>query len=631
MAIPLQLAEVGVSSPIEDEMMQEEQGRTESKRIKKLPDEVVSKIAAGEVVINPASVVKELIENAIDAQASAVDINIKNGGKSYIKVSDNGVGMSKEDLLASIQRYTTSKISEIEDIYRISSYGFRGEALASIVDVSRTVITTCDGSEAYKLEVVGGNVVKTSQTHRERGTTVEVYDLFFNLPARRKFLSSEKVETRMVTEMIERFLLVRPDISFSYKVEDDIVYNVRTQTSTQRFSVIFPDVKEFQQLSYDGEKVKITGIISSPQHTRRNRTGQLFFVNGRFIIDNLLHLALERGYGESLMHGLHPYAVVFLNIVPDAIDVNIHPQKLQVKFSEPQVVYNELARVVRETLRQFTGYQLYIDKIDKSQIASESPINTTHNVNSGNLAENWQEDQRFDDLKKEQSRLNVGAYNHRTKTDHFTDSSFKTRSTEGNIKNIPLDRVLSQRISTLQHIGKFTIVKNRYILFEDIDGIVIVDFHAAHERILYERLKGKAYSTESLLIPIELSLPKSLEQVLEEIKDDLESVGFTFSIEGDKVKITQIPSILNVTQARDVFMEVLEEYRLPFDKPQSLNHALASKACKAAVKTGNRISEDEAEQLVNEVREKGLLTCPHGRPILMKLTFSDLDSYFGRT
>lgn len=254
-----------------NDMMQEE-GRTESKRIKKLPDEVVSKIAAGEVVINPASVVKELLENAIDAQATAVDINIKNGGKSYIKVSDNGVGMSKEDLLASIQRYTTSKISEIEDIYRISSYGFRGEALASIVDVSRTVITTCDGSEAYKLEVVGGNVVKTSQTHRERGTTVEVYDLFFNLPARRKFLSSEKVETRMVTEMIERFLLVRPDISFSYKVEDDIVYNVRMQTPDERFSVIFLDVKEFQQLSYDGEKVKITGIISSPQHTRRNRT-----------------------------------------------------------------------------------------------------------------------------------------------------------------------------------------------------------------------------------------------------------------------------------------------------------------------------------------------------------------------
>ncbi len=606
------------------------QNQVDSGKIKKLPDEVVSKIAAGEVVINPASVVKELIENAIDAQATAIDINIKNGGKSYIKVSDNGVGMSKEDLLTSIQRYTTSKISEIEDIYRISSYGFRGEALASIVDVSRTVITTCDGSEAYKLEVVGENVVKTSQTHRERGTTVEVYDLFFNLPARRKFLSSEKVETRMVTEMIERFLLVRPDISFSYKVEDDIVYNVRMQTLDERFSVIFPDVKEFQQLSYDGEKVKITGIISSPQYTRRNRTGQLFFVNGRFIVDNLLHLALERGYGESLMHGLHPYAVVFLNIVPDAIDVNIHPQKLQVKFSEPQVVYNELARAVRETLRQFTGYQLYVDKGDSTQFTSEPSTDNLNGSSVRNVQSDWQSSKQMNDLGEERARPSfITPTSGQSYNRDFSNSHVTNRSNEI-AKDIHLDRSFGQKISTLQRIGKFTILRNRYILFEDVDGIVIVDFHAAHERIIYERLKEKAYSAVPLLIPIELSLPKSLGQVLDEIKDDLENAGFSFLSEGDKVKITQIPSILNVTQARDVFMEILEEYRLPFDKPKSLNHILASKACKAAVKTGDRISEDEAEQLVNEVREKGLLTCPHGRPILMKLTFSQLDSFFER-
>ncbi|NLH36745.1 MAG: DNA mismatch repair endonuclease MutL, partial [Thermotogaceae bacterium] len=375
----------------------------DSGKIKKLPDEVISKIAAGEVVINPASVVKELIENAIDAQASNIDIQIKNGGKSYIKVADNGIGMSNDDLLASIQRYTTSKISEIEDIYRISSYGFRGEALASIVDVSRTVITTCDGSQAYRLEVVGGNIVKTSQSHREKGTTVEIYDLFFNLPARRKFLSSEKVETRMVTEMVERFLLVRPDLSFTYKVEDDIVYNVRSETLNDRFSVIFPDVKEFQQLSYDGENVKISGIISSPQHTRRNRTGQLFFVNGRFIVDNLLHLALERGYGESLMHGLHPYAVVFLNVVPDTIDVNIHPQKLQVKFSEPQVVYNELARAVRETLRQFTGYQLYVDKRESALFASEPPVENSDGKTIRNVQSDWQDGKRASDWRNERT------------------------------------------------------------------------------------------------------------------------------------------------------------------------------------------------------------------------------------
>jgi DNA mismatch repair protein MutL len=607
-----------------------DQDQIDSGKIKKLPDEVISKIAAGEVVINPASVVKELIENAIDAQASNIDIQIKNGGKSYIKVADNGIGMSNDDLLASIQRYTTSKISEIEDIYRISSYGFRGEALASIVDVSRTVITTCDGSQAYRLEVVGGNIVKTSQSHREKGTTVEIYDLFFNLPARRKFLSSEKVETRMVTEMVERFLLVRPDLSFTYKVEDDIVYNVRSETLNDRFSVIFPDVKEFQQLSYDGEKVKISGIISSPQHTRRNRTGQLFFVNGRFIVDNLLHLALERGYGESLMHGLHPYAVVFLNVVPDTIDVNIHPQKLQVKFSEPQVVYNELARAVRETLRQFTGYQLYVDKRDSALFASEPPVENSNGKDVRNVQSDWQDGKRASDWRNERNGSFSGTNATGQSRSRDANTYYPVNRSDDSAGNIQLDGTFGQKISTLQRIGKFTILRNRYILFEDVDGIVIVDFHAAHERIIYERLKEKTYSTVPLLIPIEVSLPKSVEQVLDELKDALEGAGFTFSIEEGKVKITQIPSILNVTQARDVFMEVLEEYRLPFDKPKSLYHVLASKACKAAIKTGDPISESEAEQLVNEVREKGLLTCPHGRPILMKLTFSQLDSYFER-
>lgn len=611
-------------------MIHIDQDQIDSGKIKKLPDEVISKIAAGEVVINPASVVKELIENAIDAQASNIDIQIKNGGKSYIKVADNGIGMSNDDLLASIQRYTTSKISEIEDIYRISSYGFRGEALASIVDVSRTVITTCDGSQAYRLEVVGGNIVKTSQSHREKGTTVEIYDLFFNLPARRKFLSSEKVETRMVTEMVERFLLVRPDLSFTYKVEDDIVYNVRSETLNDRFSVIFPDVKEFQQLSYDGEKVKISGLISSPQHTRRNRTGQLFFVNGRFIVDNLLHLALERGYGESLMHGLHPYAVVFLNVVPDTIDVNIHPQKLQVKFSEPQVVYNELARAVRETLRQFTGYQLYVDKRDSALFASEPPVENSDGKDVRDVRLDWQDGKRASDWRNERTGSFSGTNATGQPRSRDANTYYPVNRSDDSARNIQLDGTFGQKISTLQRIGKFTILRNRYILFEDVDGIVIVDFHAAHERIIYERLKEKTYSTVPLLIPIEVSLPKSVEQVLDELKDALEGAGFTFSIEEGKVKITQIPSILNVTQARDVFMEVLEEYRLPFDKPKSLNHVLASKACKAAIKTGDPISESEAEQLVNEVREKGLLTCPHGRPILMKLTFSQLDSYFER-
>ena len=261
-------------------------------RIKRLPDEVISKIAAGEVVTNPASVVKELVENSVDAGASRVEIQIRNGGKSYIKVSDNGIGMPKEELALAVQRYTTSKIETLEDIYKITSYGFRGEALASIAEVSRLVITSSNGDESARLEVVGGKVVKLSDFFRERGTTVEVYDLFFNVPARRRFLSSEKVETRMVTEMVERFLVALPSVELLYKVEDEVVYFSGPSGLSERFTTVFPEVRELREFEEETVFGKVRGVISSPQYFRKNRTGQMFFVNGRFVLDSLLNLSL---------------------------------------------------------------------------------------------------------------------------------------------------------------------------------------------------------------------------------------------------------------------------------------------------------------------------------------------------
>ncbi len=240
--------------------------------IKRLPQELVSKIAAGEVVTNPSAVVKELIENSIDGEASKIEVSIQNGGRSYIKISDNGVGMSKEDLLLSVERYATSKIDTEDDLYRINSFGFRGEALASISEVSRVVITTSNGTESWKLEVLGGRVVKVVEAVRDIGTTVEVFDLFYNLPARRKFLSSNKIETRMITEVIERYIVGYPQISFYYSADNDVIYNVKTSDKILRFKTVFPEVKEVKEFE-DGI---FSGIISSPQYTRKkNRTNVL--------------------------------------------------------------------------------------------------------------------------------------------------------------------------------------------------------------------------------------------------------------------------------------------------------------------------------------------------------------------
>jgi DNA mismatch repair protein MutL len=572
--------------------------------IKKLPQEVVSKIAAGEVVVNPASVVKELIENSLDAGASSIEVVIKNGGKSYIKVSDNGSGMSKEDILLAVQRFTTSKISTIEDIYSIYSYGFRGEALASIVEVSRTVITSCDGNAAYKLEVVGGKIAKISETHRDKGTTVEVYDLLYNIPARRKFLSSERVETRMVTEIIEKFMLIRPDVKFLFKVEDETVYNAHPGTLQDRFSIIFPEVKEFKPIDHDlSENVLISGVISSPQYVRKNRSGQVFFVNKRFVLDNLLNLALERGYGESITQGSHPYAVIFLDLSPDKIDVNIHPQKLQVKFSDPQVVYNKLARTIRENLRKFSSYNLVIGKkIDEGTFDQ-----TTSNYQS--YSENLLKNLTYNPGKQDMQVVSEAS--------KIFQPVFLTEEKDFHLP------------------AEYLIIRNRYIVFEDRDGLTVVDFHAAHERIIFEQLKERNFESVPLLLPIEIKISKSMLQLTQQMKNEFQELGFDFEVKENEdgsgsVILKQIPSILKVTDASDVFLEVLDEYRIPFEKPKGLTYVLASKSCKAAVKTGDKLSKDEVIKLIEEIKRKSLLTCPHGRPIMMKLTYSQLDSFFER-
>ncbi|MCX7653563.1 MAG: DNA mismatch repair endonuclease MutL [Fervidobacterium sp.] len=587
-----------------------------SERIRRLNSDIISKIAAGEVVVNPSSVVKELVENSLDATATSIEVQIRNGGKSYIKVSDNGIGMSKEDLILAIERYTTSKISSIEDIYSLYSYGFRGEALASIVEVSRTVITTSDGLSAHRLEAVAGKIVKLTETHRERGTTVEVYDLFFNIPARRKFLSSEKIEARMVTEVFEKFMLIRPDVKFLLKINDEVVYSTNQSNLSERFLLIFPEVREFRSIQQDfTQDVLISGIISSPQFTRKNRTGQLFFVNKRFVMDNLLHLSLERGYGESIAQGEHPYAVVFLDVPPDKIDVNIHPQKLQVKFSDPQIVYNELARTVRENIRKFSSYTMFIEKLDKGSF-SES-IRSTESENVANVRKTYNsfETEYSADFKNNPNKIS-------------SENSFKISETKSLIQP-----VFFQESDTLPR--EFITLKNRYILFEENDGITILDFHAAHERIIYEKLKERNFDAVQLLLSINLRLSKSLLQLAQELSKELEEFGFLFGIKtfedgSGEVEIRQIPSILKVTDAAEVFLEVLEEYRIPFEKPKGLTYVLASKACKAAVKTGDKISQNEIKQLIQEIRNKNLLTCPHGRPIMMKIPFSQLDSYFER-
>ncbi|MDK2887039.1 MAG: mismatch repair protein MutL [Thermosipho sp. (in: thermotogales)] len=558
--------------------------------IKKLPPSVVSKIAAGEVVAGPYSVVKELIENSIDAKSTSIEIEIISGGKSYIKVKDNGIGMSKEDLILSIEEHSTSKIENFEDIYNLHSYGFRGEALSSIAKVSRIVIISNNGEESNKLEAIGGKI-KSIEPYptNEKGTIIEVYDLFFNVPARRKFLKSPQTEKRLVTEFVEKFILANPETGFIFKSDNEVIYNVKPSTLIERFNLIFPEVKEFTEIN--GKFVH--GIISSPNYYRKNRTGQIFYVQKRFVQDKMLYYIFESGYGEALNN--HPYGVLFIDVPPRLVDVNVHPQKLEVKFSDPNLIYSDIIRSVREGVKKFVSKEIFISEKTPKQ------TNTLPNQNQKFIKESFQEyrtSEKFDNKVKQYSSL-------------FDIAK----------KNIELKEDI-------------LILKKRYVLFEGEDGIYIMDFHAAHERVLYEDILKKlneTMETIDLIVPIQVKVGKSLKEIVKEKFEELESNGFKIDILENEIKILSIPSFIKLSDVEDIFREIIDELRIPSQNPKNLKHIIADKACKAAVKTGYDIKYEEAKGLIEEVLKRGLTTCPHGRPLFLKISFKELDSYFERT
>jgi len=557
--------------------------------IKKLPPNVVSKIAAGEVVAGPYSVVKELIENSIDAKATSIEIEIISGGKNYIKVKDNGTGMSKEDLLLSIEEHSTSKIEDFDDIYNLKSYGFRGEALSSIAKVSRIIIISNNGKESNRLEAIGGKIKSIeSYPTSERGTIIEVYDLFFNVPARRKFLKSPQTEKRLVTEFVEKFILANPEIAFIFKSDNEIIYNVKPSTLIERFNLIFPEVKEFTEIR--GKYVH--GIISSPNYNRKNRTGQIFFVQKRYINDKMLYYIFENGYGEALNN--HPYGVLFIDVPSHLVDVNVHPQKLEVKFSDPNLIYSDIIRSVREGIKKFISKNIFV-----SQTKPEH--NETRNSYIQNQNFIKEPPQRYQGMEKQ--------YN----------------------QPFSIFDVVRKNIELKEDI---LILKKRYVLFEGEDGIYIMDFHAAHERVLYEEILEKLnekLDVVDLIVPINIKVGKSLKEIVKEKADDFKNFGFKIKISENEIKILSIPSFIKLSDVEDTFKEIIDELRIPSQNPKNLKHIIADKACKSAVKTGYNINSKEAKQLIDEVLKKGLTTCPHGRPLFLKISFKELDKYFERT
>lgn len=573
--------------------------------VHRLPDDVIRRIAAGEVVDHPASIIKELVENSIDAGAEEVRIAIESGGKSKIVIDDDGSGMNEEDLVMAVQPHTTSKIDKFEDLFDINTFGFRGEAVASIAAVSRMKVETSVSDIGSSMEVNGGIANDPVPTAKTRGTRITVSDLFFNVPARRKFLSSASVETRMVTEMVEKFILSN-DAGIMYSHDGQESYRIKKGTPlADRIKKVTgeSDLAEVDQ-SFGG--VRIHGYVSSPSVGRKNRTKEIIFVNGRYVRSGILMKAIETGYAEHMKKGEFPVAVVFIDLPPQLVDVNVHPQKMEVKFSDQSRIFGMVAGAVKKALASPDVFRI--------PFQAEEPKHGIYET--GERAEKAPDN----GFGKEKSAYSFG------------EPREKYEFKGGESRNFEIDMVpmraqpQKEEREMLSETRVLGILKGRYVSCEGKRAFYIVDMHAAHERILYDRFKSTLDSTSRrLVVPIETGLSESERQLFGEHKEEMEDFGF----EWKDGKLTGVPSVGEISEWKDLFIETLESFRLSFAQDPR-DEFYANIACKAAVKTGERVSSEEIESLLKDLDGLEVWSCPHGRPLVYTVEFSRLDRYFGR-
>ncbi|SHE85124.1 DNA mismatch repair protein MutL [Marinitoga hydrogenitolerans DSM 16785] len=617
--------------------------------IVKLPESVIMKIAAGEVVTGTFAVVKELFENAIDAHADKITVEIKDGGKTYIRITDNGVGMSEEEILLAVQPHTTSKIKDVNDLYNIHTYGFRGEALAAISRVSRMKITSKrkDDDVATSIEFVGSKPISTKKTAAQNGTTIEVKDLFFNIPARRKFLKSAAIEGRMITEIIEKFILAT-NVGIDYIKDGKLIYSISKNIPLiEKINTIFPETKkdDFFELNIEESWFKIKGFISHPRVTRNNRTAQIFFINNRYIRSGDLFAVFESGYGEMLESRRHPYGIVFFEIDPKEVDINVHPQKLEVKISESRIIYNKFKRLIRETLINKTTFRMSINVEDASDdtYTTKKVIQKTYENSIPTVSELEEKYETFLINKERKSeRIEKKPLPIMQKKLHQKQEEKKIiQDINQNInylksQHVNPENTIEKKSIDFSYYKIVGLVADRYIILELKDSIHFIDFHAAHERVIYEDLKKIFFekgniTTQMIMLPIKLNLDETRKEILENNIEKIRKLGFEITEENNEFYIIGFPSNIKINDPQTTIIEILDELRLEgIESPEKIfDHAIATMACRAAVKTGD--DPVGLDILISKIIEYNILTCPHGRPISMELQLKKLDEFFERS
>ena len=626
-------------------------------RINVLSAQVANLIAAGEVVDRPASVVKELIENSIDAHATKITVEIKNGGVSYIRVSDNGSGILPEDMPLALKRHATSKITKADDLNAIFTLGFRGEALAAISSVSkvRIISKTEKASSGTMLFADAGEIIEVSDAGCPNGTTITVEEIFANVPARRKFLKKDATEAAAVCASVEKIALSHPEISFRF-ISDG---NIKLETSGDGklehtiFSVLGKDfAKRLLPIKLNNDGISVYGYIGNSDNVKPTRNFQNFFINHRYVKSRTAMAALEQAFSSYIAPERFPSCVLFIDINPSAVDVNVHPAKLEVKFSNEKLIFDTVYHAVRNALENNTerpdlilkspptsaphmtlnSFVPVIDRSDRVTFAPEQQKFDTHNMAFHSVA--------FSSFNTPDSSKSKHEYENQLGSQVPKFSPDINDCTEENTNSIICaDKPLRTAIPEYKIIG---VAFNTYILVETEGKIVIIDKHAAHERILFEMLRGKLKEAhivpQVLLVPITITLSASDFNAVCEFSDSFKEIGFDFEIESSQhqIKIIQIPSALKINDVEDVFATIAERLAegtgdVEITKQDFYEKALYQASCKAAMKGGRYDAENDIRYVVEKILSiPDITVCPHGRPVVINLTKHSLDRQFGR-
>lgn len=605
-------------------------------KIQILPDFIANQIAAGEVVQRPESVVKELVENSFDSGADSVAVFVKDAGKQLIHIVDNGNGISKEDLPLTIKRHATSKILTQDDLEKILSFGFRGEALASISSVANLEIRTKKENEAigYKLTSEPNKQPELEPGNFDKGTQVFVRNLFYNIPARRKFLKSNLTEFRHISETMMKFALSKPDVRLTFYDDDHLIFDYKAGSFEKRLKDIFgeEEFSSFVRVMSQSPSIAISGYVGRPAQSKQNRNTQYMFLNGRFIVSKSLGHAIYSCFEHFLDKNYFPIFVLNIEIDPTLVDVNVHPQKHEVKFEDERMIYNVIKAAVSQALRENNITPAL--SLSNSFVAMPFEKMSENNGNEFVVNRSTGEivEQRFNDFST--SRPNAPINNGGSIYD-FLFGAESNQSANQNSAQTSIDS--NQSYSSLKEDNVWQL-HNKYIFFETEKGVLIVDMHNAHERVLYEkaiRAMNKDFSiSQNLIFPVNCDLSNSQKTLLLELQNDLQDLGYTIEISSAGCSIISVPSDIKAGNEEKSLKDILDSY----DEFQEIRHSdkrdnlAATFACKSAVKTGQRISKMEMLALIENLMKCEIpYVCPHGRPVILDLSLADFDKQFGRT